>query len=673
MSSKMNQIIAAINDPKIKVVSFDVFDTLVLRPFWKPVDLFMFLDKEASSLFHTADIIRFSEFRKTAEQEARDRSIASGREDLTFTDIYNYLAENSPFPKQILDALMEKEKELELRFCYPRKSTKQLLDAAVAADKKIIAVSDMYLPAGFVMDILKNCGIDSIERIFVSGDVGLAKRSGHLYEYVAQEMGVELNEIVHIGDNAKTDVRVPRKLQMRSFYYPRTINLMSKGNTSRAYRHAYEQFCTSFSNYHAEYELGIRCLLAVAANRVYDNPFQRNRTAGDYAGDAALFGTLALGLYSFAQGMWVYRLATRKDYNHVIFFARDGYLPYLAYEMARKKGNKTVPEASYVRTSRKALLPFLLTKENGPYKTAVHVRYLDHSPKSLTRLMESVLKDNTETILAKEMGKAWEEAFKSETDLVKYMAHLHKNYVDEDKAKAVEKGFVSYFAPLMEGNVLTYDIGYSLRSEIVLREFFKDVHIDACITHGVDDVPIRRGVQGNINVHTFYSSTPFVSWLPREMFLAEHASSCVGYEPDGNPIMEEKADFENILEEMHKHAVAYMEEVTTIFGEDLYWLPLQLPNACQPFDTFLHSPTYADKKWIRYLNADNDAASGLRLYQCYDFWRRLRMDYWAASHHLGKYGRYAAIGIMLLFTDRYDLQKTIKKRLPHKVRKLMKM
>ena len=118
-------------------------------------------------------------------------------------------------------------------------------------------------------------------------------------------------------------------------------------------------------------------------------------------------------------------------------------MPYLAYEMARKKGNKTVPEASYVRTSRKALLPFLLTKENGPYKTAVHVRYLDHSPKSLTRLMESVLKDNTETILAKEMGKAWEEAFKSETDLVKYMAHLHKNYVDEDKAKAVEKAQVN--------------------------------------------------------------------------------------------------------------------------------------------------------------------------------------------------------------------------------------
>lgn len=673
MNNKMNRIVSAIKDPQTKVVSFDVFDTLVLRPFWKPVDLFMFLDKEASELFNTADIIRFSEFRRCAEQEARDEVKRRGKEDLSFTDIYKYLEENSPFPKEILGALMQKEKDLELRFCYARKSTQQLLNAAVNAGKKVIAVSDMYLTADFIRAILEHCGITQIERIFVSGDVGLTKRTGHLYEYVAKEMNVSYQEMVHIGDNAKTDVQVPKKMNIRAFYYPRTINLMAKGNTGRAYRHAYEQLRASFSNYHAEYELGIRCLLAVAANRVYDDPFQNERIVGDYAGDAALFGNLALGMYSFAQGMWVYRIANRKDYDHVLFFARDGYLPFLAYEMIRKKTEYNIQEASYVRSSRKALLPFLLTKENGPYKAATHVRYLDHSPKSLTRLMKSVLKNNSEVILEKEMGDAWTAAFKSEIDLVKYMSHLYKNHVDAEKAKAVEQGFKAYFAPMMEGDILTYDIGYSLRNEAVLHEFFPDVHIDACITHVADDVPIRRGAQGGINVNTFYSSTPYVSWLPRELFLAEHAPSCIGYELDGTPIREDKADFEDILEEIQKHAVAYMEDVTSIFGEDILWLPLQLPNACHPFDTFLHSPAYADKKWIRYLNADNDAASGLKLYQCYDFWRRLRMDYWAASHHLGKYGRYAAIGAMLLVNDRDDLKKTIKKRLPHKVKKLLKM
>ena len=668
----MDQIIEAIQDSKTKVVSFDVFDTLVLRPFWVPSDLFMFLDKEASELFHTPDIIRFSEFRRSYELEARDKIKESGKEDLTITDIYNYIADNSHYPTDVLNALMEKEKELEFRFCYARSSTQQLVQAAVSSGKHVIAVSDMYLPTEFIKSLLEHCGINSIEKIFVSGEIGLTKRSGHLYEHVAEEMGVRYREIVHIGDNAKTDVRVPRKMSIRAFFYPRTIALMSKGQTGSAYRHAYEQIRSSFSNYHATEELGIRCMLAVAANRVYDNPFHDDRTGGDYAGDTSLFGNLALGMYAFAHGLWVYRLAQEKHYDHVLFFARDGYLPYLAYEMLRKSGKTAIPEASYVRTSRKAVLPMLFTTDAGPFKVGSHFRYLDHSPKSVTRLMSSVLRDDSVDLLEDKMGETWTKPFESETDLVNFMSRLHSNHVDPEKAKRVKEGFLEHFIPLMDGSMLTYDIGYSLRSEIVLRELFPNVNIDACITHGIDDRPLTRGAQGNINVHMFYTSAPYVSFLPRELFLAEHAPSCIGYEHDGKPIMSEQMEFDKILVEIQNYAVAYMKDYIEIFADDISWLPMQYSNACHPFETFLHTPPRADRRWIRYLNADNDAASGLRLYQCYDFWRRVRMDYWAAYHHLGKYGRYAAIGLMLLFTDRYDLQKTINKRLPRKIKMILK-
>ena len=380
MNNKMNRIVSAIKDPKTKVISFDVFDTLVLRPFWKPADLFMFLDREASYLFNTADIIRFSEFRKCAEQEARDEVQKRGKEDLTFTDIYKYLEENSPFPKEILDALMQKEKDLEQRFCYARKSTQQLLNAAVNAGKKVIAVSDMYLTADFIRAILEHCGITQIERIFVSGDVGLTKRTGHLYEYVAKEMNVSYQEMVHIGDNAKTDVKVPKKMNIRAFYYPRTINLMSKGSTGRAYRHAYEEIRSSSSNYHATEELGIRCMLAVAANRVFDDPFRDVKTGNDYSGDTVLFGNLALGMYGLSHGLWVYQLSREKKYDHVLFFARDGYLPYLAFKLIRKQeSKKDVPEPAYVRVSRKSLLPLLLANEKDTLKICSHIRYLDRS------------------------------------------------------------------------------------------------------------------------------------------------------------------------------------------------------------------------------------------------------------------------------------------------------
>ncbi len=39
----------AISDSKTKAISFDVFDTLLVRPFWEPSDLFLLLDREAET------------------------------------------------------------------------------------------------------------------------------------------------------------------------------------------------------------------------------------------------------------------------------------------------------------------------------------------------------------------------------------------------------------------------------------------------------------------------------------------------------------------------------------------------------------------------------------------------------------------------------------------------
>lgn len=132
----MDQIKDAIVDSKTKVVSFDVFDTLVVRPFWYPTDLFMFLDREASKLLQTADIVHFSEFRKKYELEIRGKIAAEGREDVTFSEIYSYIEKNSPFPSDIVHALKCLELELELRFCTARKSTIELMNIAKDNGKK---------------------------------------------------------------------------------------------------------------------------------------------------------------------------------------------------------------------------------------------------------------------------------------------------------------------------------------------------------------------------------------------------------------------------------------------------------------------------------------------------------------------------------------------------------
>ena len=464
-------------------------------------------------------------------------AIANGREDLTLSEIYDYIRANSSYPPDVVQTLMDKEKELELRFCTARESIGQLIEIAKNNNKRLIAVSDMYLPADFIRSILEKNDITDIEQIFVSGEIGLTKGSGHLYEHVVRAMGVDYSSIVHIGDNYKTDVRIPQKLGIRAFHYPRTISLMAKGRTGAAYRHSYDQIRSVVSNFHAIDELGIRCMLAVAANRIFDDPFRVAGGRGDYGQDPVLFDNLALGMYCMAQGLWVNRLTRAQKYNKVLFFSRDGYLPWLAYDMIREHAKEPGPEAAYARCSRKALLPLLLTNDAGPLEAGSHVMYYDHSPRSLTRLMNPVLKEDAEEQLRGQYGAQWEQVFKSENDLVNLMMRLRKEYVDDARAQCVQEGYQAYFDPLMKERILTYDIGYSLRNEIMLRRFFPEVGIDACFTHSSDDVSLRRAAQGDIGIYTFYSSTPYVSWLPRELFLTENAPSCVGYTPEGRPVM----------------------------------------------------------------------------------------------------------------------------------------
>lgn len=651
MRGSIEQIQAAISDPRIKVVSFDIFDTLIVRPFWVPTDLFLFLDKEISKLLHTTDVINFSSFRKTYEIEARSQ--ASG-EDLTLDYIYKYIESKEVFPSHIIQSLMERELELEMRFCSARKSAAKLVDFARSAKKRVIAVSDMYLPSDFINSILLNNGID-VDQVFVSGELGITKGTGNIYKHVIKTEGVEFCEVLHIGDNKKTDFYVPRKLGMHAFYYPRTIELASGKNIKKAF----EQIRSSISNFHAMDELGIRCMLAVAANRVYDDPFRK-------VSREELFGCFSLGMYCMAQGLWVFKLAKEHNYNQVLFFSRDGYIPFLAYKCLRRYENN--PEASYIRTSRKALIPLLLTHESGPLKSGTHLLYYDHSPKSVTRLLKKVLFDDSEKKLKTELGFAWEQPFHSETELVSFVKRLYNEFTDIKKVKAVEKGFKKYFSVYMHGRVLTYDIGYSLRNEILLQEFFPDVIIDACFTHCGDDVPLRRGAQGNINIHTFYSSTPYVSWLPRELFLTEAAPSCIGYTENGDPQEGDNKEIEKLISDLQRKALSFIEDFTGVFKEDCTWIPLQPSNACLLLEAFLHTPNIAERKWIKKVNADNEAASGLRVFNCYSFWRRLRVDYWASSHHFGQYRRYMLMFVLLLATDRQDLKKAIRKRLPNKLR-----
>ena len=661
----VNTIKQAIADSKTKVVSFDVFDTLLVRPFWFPTDLFFFLDKEMEDHYKSTGIINFSNIRKEAEVEAREKAISSGREDVTYKEIYDHIAGMGLFDQDAIQLMMQKELDLERRFCTGRNSIKELVRYAAKEGKTVIATSDMYLPSEFISELLIQNGFSDFKHIFVSCETGVCKGTGHLYEYVAEQLKVRKDEIVHIGDNLKTDVKVPRKLGIRAYPFYRTLDMLAGENgipLGNAFKKAYKQVRTPLSNYKALEKLGTRCMLAVAANLIYDDPFRKNSGKGDYADDPQLFGNLAIGMYSMAHALWVDRLIKEDQFDRVLFFSRDGFLPYKGFQLLQKY-TKEKAAPVYVRSSRKAIMPLLMTSKERLLTAGSHMYYENHSPKSMTNVMMPVLKDDLEQ-LKRSVGEKWQTGFTSELSMMRFLKLLFDKYVDKEKLRLFEDGYKRYFTPIMDGKILTYDVGYSLRNETILRSYFPNADITACFTHSIDDACEKRGDQGNIKIRTFYPSAPYVSWLPREMFLTEEAPSCIGYTADGEPIMGETEGSQELIDEIHGYALRYMETFTGIFREDSRRLPLEYSDACLPFETFLTSPSSAEKHWVKGLEAENSIDSGVTDFKCYNFWRELRTDYWIAKHHLGKTGRHAVRFVMLTYTNRDELKLLIKKRLP---------
>ena len=174
---------------KADVVSFDVFDTLLLRSHFSPTDVFA----EVGSPNET---IPFRLRRIAAERIAR--LIHRQQEDISLTQIYAFL-NNSP----------DQELTAERKTLFANQAVRSIYEYAVANGKQIIVMSDMYLSESSISDALAKAGYTAISRIYVSGALGKTKASGSLFRHVIRDLGIEGNKILHIGDNQHSDYHQP--------------------------------------------------------------------------------------------------------------------------------------------------------------------------------------------------------------------------------------------------------------------------------------------------------------------------------------------------------------------------------------------------------------------------------------------------------------------------------
>ncbi|MFC3172141.1 HAD-IA family hydrolase [Acinetobacter vivianii] len=196
---------------RAEVVSFDIFDTLLLRPYLSPRDLFLHIEIDQC-------LEGFAFARREAELSARKKN--PDKQEICYDDIYNEIEARFASAKEI-------ELNWELMVLQSNPEMKILWDYALELNKKVIVISDMYHSYEDLSQLLIKNEFHAFEHLYVSSCYGKTKKKGTLFEQVFQDLQVKPQDIVHIGDNKKGDFRTPAKLGIQAILYKQVAHQFS--------------------------------------------------------------------------------------------------------------------------------------------------------------------------------------------------------------------------------------------------------------------------------------------------------------------------------------------------------------------------------------------------------------------------------------------------------------
>jgi HAD hydrolase, family IA, variant 1 len=198
---------------RFKYISFDVFDTLLFRKVKTPVGLFEFIQQQAENKGFSYP--NYCSARIEAEKKAIKHN--SDSDEITLDSIYKEMEFNNEAERNYFMSL---EQDSELYLCIPNEEMVLLLNQLKSKGKVIIITSDMYLPTSLISRMLEKCGV-CYDYLYVSSEYGIRKSSGKLFKKILVDLHIKRNELIHIGDNWKSDYIMPKLVRMSSIYYKR--------------------------------------------------------------------------------------------------------------------------------------------------------------------------------------------------------------------------------------------------------------------------------------------------------------------------------------------------------------------------------------------------------------------------------------------------------------------
>ena len=548
-----------IGNPAIRVVSFDIFDTLLLRPAIRPRDIFHLLARKVDAV-HGVDFIGMR-----WDAEAR-----LGKDNSNIREIYGYMARRHRLDDATAAALMAEELRCEETLLYPRPDVRMLYDEAVRLGKRVIAISDMYLPGDILGPILKRKGYD-LAAVYVSCDYGARKSDGSLYESVLAAEDARPSEILHVGDNYQSDYVEAVRRNITAVWNPSVFD--------RSFHN--ESVCERLFGEALRRDPIWSIFLGLSLNRLCGD---ESRTPDNIASPKSLRRFAEVTLAPLVTAFCLFLVSDRDiqaSYRKIHFASRDGWLPHKVYSIVREHLGGI--EGVYFYAGRRAYYPFLYDSFFTFAQTLFRADNLDAY--TLRDLLGACFAD---TALLSLMEANISEAdkrlpfFRHKDRCLRILRRFDREIADcmREKRARARAYYEKVFDPAEKRHVV-FDLGYSgsigkAMTAVTGRPTDKIYFWEEPPNRELDRASgslTRLFMKGQIRP-------------PYHLLLEELFSPCeggvIGYDESGRPVLESMPvteSHEKDLAGAHAACLEYATEFCALLGEYAPYASLREPDA----------------------------------------------------------------------------------------------
>lgn len=315
--------------------SFDIFDTLITRKVATPKGIFVLMQHKIQTSEEFSDFTQdfknnFYYHRTNAEFRQRHfYKVKESKKDITFDNIYNDLKENFHLSDEQCVRLKQLEIQTELENIIPITENINKVRALLQKEKRVILISDMYLPEDVIRKMIDKCAPELANlKLYLSSAIGFMKQSGEIFKYVQAKENIEFADWKHFGDNRYSDYVNPLSYGIKADLY-HYINLKK-----------YEKDLLQKYPLSPVIQLMIGCAKNIR--------LEKYKYSDKYHLGSSIAGPL---FYPYIS--WLLKQAQQRNIGCLFFVARDGYVLKEIADILIKTQNLDI-KTIYIYGSKKA-------------------------------------------------------------------------------------------------------------------------------------------------------------------------------------------------------------------------------------------------------------------------------------------------------------------------------